>query len=188
MIGKQKVIMNILDIGCGKSKYPNSIGIDSSKKSDADIIFDIERGIPFPSNQFDLVHSSHTLEHIDPKKLVYILEEIYRVTKPKGKIFINLPHFSSLAAASNPTHLRQGFSTQLFQYFLSEKEYSKLGKTTFQVKKISLHKVRTRNKIWNSFYAIVEYLANLNPLLCETTWVYWFGGFDDIDFIVKPIK
>ncbi len=63
--------MNILDIGCGKTKYPKSIGIDTNKKSDADIIFDIQRGIPFPTNQFDLVYTSHTLEHIDPKKIVY---------------------------------------------------------------------------------------------------------------------
>ena|SRR3990167_2140439 len=178
----------ILDLGCGKSKYPNAIGIDISKKSDADIIFNIERGIPFPTNQFDFVYTSHTLEHIDPKKLVYILEEIWRVTKPHGKIKITGPHFTGASAATNPTHLRQGFSSQLFCYFISENEYSNYGKIAFKVNKIFLRKGRTRNHLVNLIWATVETVANLNPLTCELTWAYWVGGFYEIEFQLQPIK
>ncbi len=178
----------ILDLGCGKSKYPDSIGIDSNKKSDADFIFDIERGIPFPANQFDLVYTSHTLEHIDPKKLVFILEEIWRVTKPQGKIIFKGPHFTGAGAATNPTHLRQGFSSQLFCYFISENEYPKYGKISFKVNRIILRKGRTRNLLVNMVWAAIESLANLNPLVCELTWGYLFGGFFEIEFQLQPIK
>lgn len=180
--------MNILDIGCGKTKYPKSIGIDTNKKSDADIIFDIQRGIPFPTNQFDLVYTSHTLEHIEPKKLVYILEEIWRVTKPQGKIIFIGPHFTGAGAATNPTHLRQGFSSQLFCYFISKNEYPNYGKISFKVNKITLRKGRTRNRLINLIWATIEALANLNPVMCEVTWAYWFGGFYEIEFQLQPIK
>jgi SAM-dependent methyltransferase len=178
----------ILDLGCGITKYPNSIGIDSSKNSKADIIFDIEHGIPFPTNQFDLLYSSHTLEHIDPKKLVHILKEMHRVTKPTGKINIIVPHFSSQGGPSNPTHLRQGFSSQLFYYFQTQSGNPDFGKINFEILKVSLKKGRTRYFIWNWFFTFLEFFANLKPLFCEVFWIYWFGGFDEIEFMVKPQK
>lgn len=180
--------MKILDIGCGKTKYPGSIGLDINRKSNANIIANIEKGLPFKKNTFDLVHSSHSLEHIDPKKLVFVLEEIWRVTKPQGQIIIKGPHFSGVGAATNPTHQRQGFSTQLFNYFISENEYPNYGKISFKVNKIILKKVRTRNHLINLIWISVETLANLNPFLCEHSWVYWFGGFDEIEFQLHPIK
>jgi len=178
--------MNILDLGCGKTKYPKSIGIDINKKSDADIIFNIEEGIPFPNNQFDLVYSSHVLEHINPKKLVFVLEELWRVTKPTGQIIINVPHFSGVGAFTNPSHLRFGFSSQTFAYFQSENEYPNFGKIGFEVKKARLTKLGNPNPIWSLFTSVITFFANLNPLFCELFWVYWFGGFDDIEFIIKP--
>ena len=179
---------NILDLGCGKKKYPKAIGIDIGKTSDADIIFNLEKGIPFPSNQFDLVYTSHTLEHLYPKKLVFVLEEIWRITKPKGKMRIIVPHFSGVGAATNPTHLRVGFTSQTFNYFVSENEYSKFGKIGFKVEKITLRKIRTKILPLNILWGLLELFANLNPLFCEIFWVYWFGGFDEIEFVLKPKK
>lgn len=179
---------NILDLGCGISKYSGSIGIDSSRSSDADIVFDIERGIPFPANQFDLVYSSHTLEHIDPKKLVFILKEIHRVTKPTGKINIIVPHFSSQGGPSNPTHLRQGFSSQLFYYFQTKSGNPDFGKIDFEILKVALKKGRTKYFLWNWFFDFLEFFANKKPLFCEVFWIYWFGGFDEIEFLARPLK
>src|SRR3989344_6109517 len=185
---KKSNAVNILDIGCGKSKYPKSIGIDNNKKSDADIIFNVELGIPFPANQFDMVYSNHSLEHLEPKKLVYVLEEIWRVTKPNGKILIRLPHFSGVAAFANPTHLRGGFSIQTFAYFNSQNEYSKYGKIGFKTQKIQLRKLGTPSRLWSFAASIITYFANVNPMFCELFWVYWFGGFDEIEFQLQPIK
>jgi SAM-dependent methyltransferase len=146
--------LKILDIGCGKKKYPGSIGLDSNPKSDADIFTNIEKKLPFTQNSFDFVYSSHTLEHINPKKLVFVLEEIWRVVKPDGKICLIIPHFSGSGSYTNPTHLRMGFSSQSFKFFIST----------------------------------IDKLANLNPLLCELFWVYWVGGFYEIQFDLKVKK
>ena len=180
--------IKILDIGCGKKKYPGAIGIDINPKGDADIIFNIERGIPFPANQFDLVYSSHTLEHLDPKKLIFVLEEIWRVTKAGGTIKITVPHFSVVGAAPNPTHLRPGFASQTFHFFKNKNEYQKFDRVNFEILKITLRKGRTRNKLINIILFLIENLANLNPLFCEIFWVYWFGGVHEIQFDLKPIK
>ena len=46
----------IIDIGCGKEKYPNSIGIDISKYSDADIIANLNSYyLPLKSNIADVI-------------------------------------------------------------------------------------------------------------------------------------
>ena len=109
--------MKTLDLGCGQNKYKNAIGIDINKKSKADIIHNIEKGIPFANNHFDKVYANHILEHINPQKLIFVLEEIWRVTKASGKIIITVPHFSGLGAYTNPSHLRFGFTSQTFSYF-----------------------------------------------------------------------
>jgi len=182
---RSKSSKKILDVGCGKNKFPGSTGVDINPKSDADIVTDIEKKLPFPQNSFDLIYSSHTLEHISPKKLVFILEEIWRVTKPQGEIFLTVPHFSGAGSYTNPTHQRMGFSSQTFNFFDS-KEYQ--GKAKFQIKKITLKKGKTRNYILNFIIRFIDKLANLNPLFCELSWVYWVGGFHEIQFRLKPIK
>lgn len=179
--------MKILDIGCGDNKYPGSIGLDIRKTEQTDIVKNIEKGLPFKKNEFDLVYTNHTLEHLDPKKLVFVLEEIWRVTKPKGEIKIIVPHFSSVGAASNPTHLRAGFTSQTFNYFKS-KEYPKCGTISFKVNKISLRKIKTRIFLLNLLWKFIESIADINPLFCEIFWVYWFGGFDEIEFQLQPIN
>jgi len=174
-----------LDIGCGKKKYPGSIGLDSNPKSDADIFTNIEKKLPFTQNSFDFVYSSHTLEHINPKKLVFVLEEIWRVVKPDGKICLIIPHFSGSGSYTNPTHLRMGFSSQSFKFFQSPDYF---GKANFKIEKITLRKGKTGKRILNFFISTIDKLANLNPLLCELFWVYWVGGFYEIQFDLKVKK
>ena len=40
--------------------------------------------IPFPDNQFDLVHTSVAMHEMKPSELQQILKEVYRVLKPGG--------------------------------------------------------------------------------------------------------
>jgi len=40
--------------------------------------------MPFPDNQFDLVHTSAALHEMEPSQLRQILKEVYRVLKPAG--------------------------------------------------------------------------------------------------------
>lgn len=50
----------------------------------------IAESLPFPDNSFDLIHTSHVFEHLeDPLKAG---KEAYRVLKPGGLIFIEVPN------------------------------------------------------------------------------------------------
>lgn len=51
-----------------------------------------------PSNQFDLVIFTEVIEHLDDNQLDVILNEIYRITKVGGLIFITTPYQEDLQA------------------------------------------------------------------------------------------
>lgn len=47
--------------------------------------------LPFRDNSFDLIHSVHVLEHLTRDKPIVMLKECYRVLKPGGRAFIEVP-------------------------------------------------------------------------------------------------
>ncbi len=52
--------------------------------------------IPFPDNYFDLVISNDVLSSLGDVKDLQGLREIYRVLKPGGRLFVNLPAYAFL--------------------------------------------------------------------------------------------
>ncbi len=79
-----------LDIGCGTKKWDRwfrcpYIGIDIYKESKADVL-STGFNIPFKNNSFDFVTMFSVLEYIENDNEV--LNEIYRVIKPKGKLLL----------------------------------------------------------------------------------------------------
>jgi predicted SAM-dependent methyltransferase len=52
----------ILDVGCGRKKYPGSIGIDMSSAGGADVLCDWEKTLPFRDSSFDQVRMVHIIE------------------------------------------------------------------------------------------------------------------------------
>src|SRR5271156_5157157 len=54
----------ILDVGCGRKKYPGSIGIDMSAAGQADVLCDWTR-TPFADSTFDEVRLIHMIEEVD---------------------------------------------------------------------------------------------------------------------------
>lgn len=94
--------MKILDIGCGESKTEGSLGMDIIKESSANIIADINKPLPFKDNTFDKIVMNHLLEHVD--NVIKVMEELYRILRPKGGIIIRVPCFSNFQATSHPQH------------------------------------------------------------------------------------
>jgi len=102
---------NILDIGCGsypinliKTNFRNKYGAEKGlteetkekvkNKYDINLVkFDIENDekLNFEDNFFDIVTMLAVFEHIEPKKLNFILSEIYRVTKKNGIYILTTP-------------------------------------------------------------------------------------------------
>ena len=106
----------ILDVGCGRDKYPGSIGIDMNPATAADAICHLDRGrLPFAANSFDQIRAVHLVEHVDD--MIRLMEEFHRVAKPGATIFVVTPHFTDIASYTDPTH-RRHLSTESFGYFM----------------------------------------------------------------------
>ncbi len=102
----------ILEAGCGTGKwllyfkqrgYKNSVGLDFSevalrkiKENDRTVLLikaDI-RKLPIKNNTFDLIFSFGVIEHFkQPQTLV---DEMYRVLKKNGRIFLTTPNLFAL--------------------------------------------------------------------------------------------
>ncbi len=112
----------ILDLGCGCHKVPESLGLDESPDTDADIICDLNK-FPYPlaDSKFSLIYCNHIIEHID--NLIGFFREVHRIGKPGGIVKGITPHFSSPCSYADPTH-RHHLSIRVFE-FLCQNEIVK---------------------------------------------------------------
>lgn len=91
----------ILDVGCGRKKYPGSIGIDMSAAGQADVLCDWTR-TPFADSTFDEVRLIHMIEEVDD--IFKVLAEAHRVAKPGARVVIMTPHYTDHASYCSPAH------------------------------------------------------------------------------------
>lgn len=122
--------IKILDIGCAdgsfakllKEKGFNVYGIDISEKAISRAVeagikasqCDVEQGINFPDNFFNIVIASEVIEHLYDTD--YFLKEISRVIKGNGCLFISTPNLASL---KNRIRLLMGKYPQHSEYRLT---------------------------------------------------------------------
>ena len=105
----------ILDLGCGNKKKTGAIGIDINPDTSADVIHDLNLfPYPFEESTFDEIYADNVIEHLDD--IVKIMDEIYRISKPGGKIIVKVPYFRSRYAFIDPTH-KHYFTVESFTYF-----------------------------------------------------------------------
>ena len=90
-----------VDIGGGINPYPGYLAIDL--RQDADIIHDLNDGIPLADNSVGVLNASHIIEHLHDKNK--IMSEIHRVLAPGGWAFIEVPSTDGRGAFQDPTHV-----------------------------------------------------------------------------------
>jgi methionine biosynthesis protein MetW len=106
-VGKGK---KVLDLGCLGGQLSKHIkdqnndvyGVELNAKAAAAAealgvkvkVFDLNDGIPFEDEYFDVVHAGHILENIYDTK--FLFEECNRVLKPKGTLFFTIFNLNSL--------------------------------------------------------------------------------------------
>ncbi|MCD6493908.1 MAG: class I SAM-dependent methyltransferase [Archaeoglobaceae archaeon] len=111
--------MKILDLGSGRRPYQEEnaevIHLDIVKLPHIEIVHDLNKfPWPFKDNEFDKVRAVHILEHI--WDTVKAMEEIYRILKPKGILYIEVPIFPNPCCYRDPTH-KKVFEKDTFDFF-----------------------------------------------------------------------
>jgi len=84
-----------LQIGCGKNLHTGWLNADISA-SENSFYLDATRPLPFPDASFAYVFSEHMIEHIPVRKGIKLLEEIFRVLRPNGRVRIATPDLKFL--------------------------------------------------------------------------------------------
>jgi SAM-dependent methyltransferase len=117
----------LLDLGCGnvplyeiyQSHVSDNICVDwegtRHKSPFLDHSFDLNHGIPLPSETFDTILATDVLEHVSNPELLW--REMARVLKPGGKIILGVPFFYWL---HEEPHDYQRFTKYKLQMFCEQ--------------------------------------------------------------------
>ncbi len=113
-IQKQEVIR--IDIGCGKNKRPDFIGVDRRKYEGVDVVTDLLKPWPWKNGTVEEINASHVLEHFTGRQRVWIFNEMYRVLREGGTVTITTPHWASQRAYGDFTHQWPPVAESLYFY------------------------------------------------------------------------
>jgi SAM-dependent methyltransferase len=163
--------MTVLDLGCSDNKTASAIGVDIDLANQPDLIFDLNK-FPYPlrDSSIDRIYAKHILEHLND--LYGIFKEVYRILKPGGEFIIEVPHFSSRVAYSEPEHNRY------YSYFMFDK----------LIKCIPCRVLKREITFYRSFRQVgIKFLANRFPDTYERFWTYIFPA-ENISLHLKIIK
>jgi SAM-dependent methyltransferase len=152
----------VLDLGCGTAKVPGAIGVERVLLNGVDVVAELDViPYPFANSSFDEVHLNDVIEHLP--STIKAMEEIYRITKPNGHVFIRVIDWSSDMNATDPQHVRQ-FTEHTFDYFGTLKDrnyYSHARFKVISVKKEYNRAVERRIKSKTILQFLSRYLNNI---------------------------
>jgi len=83
--------MEKLNFGCGSRACPGWTNIDFHSNDPTVRRVDLLAGFPFPDDHFDIVYSSHVIEHFTREQGLFLIREARRVLKPGGIIRVVVP-------------------------------------------------------------------------------------------------
>ena len=83
--------MNKLNFGCGARIAEGWTNIDFHSVDKRVHRVNLLAGFPFPANHFDVVYSSHVLEHFTADEARFLMREAWRVLKVNGVVRIVVP-------------------------------------------------------------------------------------------------
>ena len=91
-----------LNLGCGNKKEVGYVNVDSALNN-PDKIWDLNV-FPYPwaKNSIDEIRMRHVLEHLDD--LIAVMNEVWTVLKPKGRVDIEVPYVNHFQAIGHPQH------------------------------------------------------------------------------------
>lgn len=184
----------IVNLGCGTTRIPGSIGVDRvAIPGSVDVVHNLNvTPYPFEDSSVDEIHFYHVLEHLDDP--LAKLEEIHRILKTGGVLHIRVPHFSSSGAFTDITHKRP-FSYYSFDCFVEGSYHSFYTNKRFKIldraiKYLGLYpnegvyaQYIHRNQcpfVARPFVHLLNWLIARSPMLFERLWCYWVGGATEV--------
>ncbi|MGC3972592.1 MAG: class I SAM-dependent methyltransferase [Pirellulales bacterium] len=164
----------VLDLGCGTAKTAGAIGLDVVPLAGVDLIGDLsERPYPFASDTFDAIYLNDVIEHLP--NTIKTMEELYRILKPEGRVFIRVVNWNSRCAAMDPTHV--GYYTEhTFDFF-----GKRVGRSYYTRARFDVVQVR---RVYNRF---AELLCP-NERLLHFFSQFWSNVLDDLHFELRAVK
>jgi len=166
----KSLLPKTLHLGCGPNKKPNSLGLDSNKNVNPDVLHNLDKfPYPFKNNQFETVIADNIVEHLDD--IPRFIEEIHRICKNGAKIQITTGHFSGIDAFTDPTH-KHFFTSRTFDYFIPQTDLHELQYSKAQFKK---NKVVLGPQNSNNFaLKLLLDLINKNKVIYEKRFAFIF--------------
>jgi SAM-dependent methyltransferase len=114
----------ILDLGCGRNKTANAIGVDNVSLETVDVVADLRvLPLPFAANTVDEIVLSHVIEHLTLNEINALFDETYRILRADGIMSISVPHAMTVAFNTDPTH-KSRFTFETFYYFTPQHRFS----------------------------------------------------------------
>lgn len=181
--------MNKLNVGCGLDYRKDFVNTDFNKGVYADVYWDLEKESPFPTNHFEYILLDNVLEHIYPQRLIGLIEELHRISKPNGIIEIYTPHASGMYAFSHLTHY-SFFGIGKFDSFKIEEQFNgeRYSKVKFKVKEelLFFHHNLIRFKFLSKLS--INFLFNFGKVWKQLMEKFFVFGFDEIKYELEVIK
>jgi SAM-dependent methyltransferase len=110
-----------IDLGCGRGRDRDMLGIDANPGEQVDYVRDLSRGLPFCNRSVEVIKAHNVLEHIEgTANFEYLMRECWRVLKDGGLMDIVVPGAYSDGGMRDPTHTRH-FTKSTFDYFKRER-------------------------------------------------------------------
>lgn len=160
-----------LDLGCGNSKHPGSIGIDKVDLDCVDIVGDwIDCLKLFPDESVSKIYSRSFLPHVEDLELV--IDESLRLLKPDGTHSIFVPHFSNPFFYSDYTH-KKFFGLYTFYYFVDIKDQlSRKVPTFYSERRIVVDRIKL--VFWSPYRGRRLFKRLLSIIFNSSRWMQEF--------------
>lgn len=188
----------VLNLGCGNAIMPTAVNTDKIKLPGVNIVVDLEKfPYPFMDNYADEVHLYFVLEHLD--NTLRVIEEIHRILKKGGTVFIRVPHGSSCYGQWGEFTHKKGYGIGSFDIFTKRNARDYYSKAKFEIvfKKCKYFLTYPYNyykfntwyphweKYWYSpfikvFVKTIQFFIDLSPEIFERFWCYYVGGAAEV--------
>jgi predicted SAM-dependent methyltransferase len=163
--------MNKLNLGCGTDIKKGYINVDYFKHKGVDRVYDLNKyPLPFKDNQFNKILLADILEHLsNPDKCI---RELWRISKNGCKIKITVPHYTSVNAWGDMTHVKPFSKSSMIHFDIEQIKGKSLEfhqKEKFRVKielqTPKIYKIFGINILINKFHKIYErFFAYIFPI------------------------